>query len=124
VPGSILRIITDPSQPIAYGMPPEAGAFFINSPAFSVERQRGGAGANAVAPATGEVHVVARYPPGNLLMSGWMLGEQVIAGRAAVVDAPLEKGRVVLLGFRSEHRGQTHGTYKLLFNSVLRGGME
>jgi glutamine amidotransferase-like uncharacterized protein len=52
-------------------------------------------------------------------MSGWMLGEPVIARRAAVVEATVGKGRVVLLGFRAEHRGQTHGTYKLLFNSLL-----
>ena len=123
-PGSILRIAVDPSQPIAYGMPPEAAAFFINSPAFSMERRHLGAGGNAAAPASGELHVVAKYPAGNLLMSGWMLGERIIAGRAAVVEAHVEKGRVVLLGFRSGHRGQTHGTYKLLFNSVLRGGME
>jgi glutamine amidotransferase-like uncharacterized protein len=65
------------------------------------------------------VHIVARYPESNLLLSGWMLGERVIEGRAAVVDARVDKGRVVLLGFRTEHRGQTHGTYKLLFNSLM-----
>ena len=52
-------------------------------------------------------------------MSGWMLGEQVLATRAAVVDAAVEKGRVVLLGFGTQHRGQPHGTFKLLFNAIL-----
>jgi hypothetical protein len=122
-PGSILRLIVDPSQPIAYGMPSEAAAFFASSPAFSSERPRG-AGRGEAAGTTGGLHVVAKYPASKLLMSGWMLGEPVIGGRGAVVEAPLEKGRVVLLGFRSEHRGQTHGTFKLLFNSVLLGGME
>jgi hypothetical protein len=116
IPGSILRITVDPTHPVAYGMPPEAAAFFIHSPAFAV----GGASSqtpNATLPDT--VRIVARYPDSNLLMSGWMLGEPVIARRAAVVEAVLGKGRVVLLGFRAEHRGQTHGTYKLLFNSLL-----
>ena len=46
----------------------------------------------------------------------------VIAGRAAALEANVDKGHLVLLGFRSEHRGQTHGTYKLLFNAILLGG--
>ena len=54
-------------------------------------------------------------------MSGWMLGERTIAGRAAVVEAAVDKGRVILLGFRSQHRGQMHGGFKLLFNSILLG---
>jgi hypothetical protein len=109
VPGSILRLRLDPSNPIAYGMPPEAAAFFVNSPAFDV------------GPASDRIRVVAEYPNRDLLMSGWILGERTLAGRAAVVDASIDKGRVVLLGFRTQHRGQSHGTFKLLFNSILLG---
>jgi hypothetical protein len=50
-----------------------------------------------------------------------MLGECALVGRAAVVEAPNNKGRVILLGFATQHRGQTHGTYKLLFNSNFLG---
>jgi hypothetical protein len=113
IPGSILRIAIDPTHPVAYGMPPEAAAFFIHSPAFALTDR------SATPAVSDNIHVIARYPESNLLMSGWMLGEPVIAGRAAVVEVTVGKGRVVLLGFRSEHRGQTHGTYKLLFNSLL-----
>jgi hypothetical protein len=111
VPGSILKVKVDPSNPVAYGMPPEAAAFFINSPAFAVGRPD-------------DIRTVAEYPGRDVLLSGWMLGERVIAGRAAVVDATVDKGRLVLLGFRSEHRGQTHGTYKLLFNAILLSASE
>jgi hypothetical protein len=107
IPGTILRIDLDPMHPVAYGMPAQAGAFFSGSPAFSVEQ----AGLNA--------RVVAHYPAQNLLMSGWLLGERVIAGTAAVLDIPLGRGQVVLLGFRTQHRGQPHGTFKLLFNSIF-----
>jgi hypothetical protein len=106
VPGSILKIKVDPSHPVAYGMRPDAAAFFANGPAFAV-------------PHSATVRVVAEYPTRNLLMSGWLLGESVIAGRAAVVDATVENGRVILLGFATQHRGQPHGTFKLLFNSIL-----
>ena len=54
-----------------------------------------------------------------MLLSGWMVGEKVLANRAAVVEAKLGRGKVVLLGLRAQHRGQTHGTYKLLFNSLF-----
>ncbi|HZP47096.1 MAG TPA: M14 family zinc carboxypeptidase [Vicinamibacterales bacterium] len=108
IPGSILRIAVDPSNPIGHGMPAEAAAFFVNSPAFEVQPREG-------------VEVVARYPASNLLLSGWLLGERVIAGRAAVVRARVGSGHVVLLGFRTEHRGQPHGTFKLLFNAILSG---
>ncbi len=108
VPGSILRVAVDATHPVGYGMPAEAAAFFINSPAFEV------------APGA-DVDIVARYPASNLLLSGWLLGERVLADRAAVVHARVGRGHVVLLGFRSEHRGQPHGTFKLLFNAMLLG---
>ncbi|HYM24430.1 MAG TPA: hypothetical protein VEU08_14540, partial [Vicinamibacterales bacterium] len=107
IPGSILKITVDRSNPIAYGMPADAAAFFINSPAFAVDGN------------PPNVKTVAQYPNSDVLMSGWMLGEHTIAGRAAVVEATIDQGRVVLLGFRTQHRGQMHGGYKLLFNSIL-----
>jgi hypothetical protein len=127
IPGSILRITVDNQNPVAYGMPRESAAFFINSPAFAVGRRPN---RFEDAPSTGEpakpanVRVVAEYPRSGLLMSGWMLGEQVLAGQSAVIEAGVDKGRVVLLGFRTQHRGQPHGTYKLLFNAMLLGASE
>jgi len=87
-------------------MPPDAAAFFINSPAFAAAGSQ-------------NVRIVAEYPARDLLLSGWLLGEPVIAGRAAVVEAAVGKGRVVLLGFGTQHRAQPHGTFKLLFNAIL-----
>jgi hypothetical protein len=107
IPGSVLKLKVDASNPVAYGMPSDAAAFFINSPAFSVNGNPPG------------VHVIAEYPNRDILLSGWMLGEKTIAGRAAVVEAAVDKGRVILLGFRTQHRGQMHGSYRLLFNSIL-----
>jgi hypothetical protein len=59
-----------------------------------------------------------RYPEAGILRSGWLLGADIVAGRSSVVNAPFGKGRVVLLGLSVQHRAQSHGTFKLLFNSL------
>ncbi len=63
--------------------------------------------------------VVASYPKEDILLSGWLLGEDVLARRAAVVDAKYKKGHIILIGFRCQHRAQSHGTYKFLLNAFL-----
>jgi hypothetical protein len=52
-------------------------------------------------------------------MSGWLLGEDMIARNAAVVDITHKKGHIILIGIRSQHRAQSHGTYKFLLNALL-----
>jgi len=62
----------DAWHPIAYGMPTDAAAFFINSPAFAVGRRANRfddeSGPEPAAPDI--LHVVAEYPSRDLLMSG------------------------------------------------------
>jgi hypothetical protein len=70
------------------------------------------------------VRIVARYGQKDILMSGWLEGEPVIAGKAAAVEVRAGTGRVVLIGFRAQHRGQSLATFRLLFNAVLTGGTE
>jgi hypothetical protein len=101
-PGSILEVQTDPAVPLAHGLPPALPIWFEGSPAFEVQ---GGL-------------VAARYGEGDSLLSGYLLGNSRLRGRAALVEMPLGKGRVVLFGFRPQHRGQAVGTFKLLFNAI------
>jgi hypothetical protein len=108
-PGSLLRMTIDQRSPVAEGMPAEQGALFVNGRAFVLTELAG------VRPAT----AVARYAARDVLMSGWINGEQYIAGKPAVVRASVGEGQVVLFGFSPVFRGQPHGTFKLLFNSLL-----
>jgi hypothetical protein len=116
-PGTIVRVRFDPGEPIAYGMPAEGAAFFMNSAAFALGREGGANGPDE--PASTAARIAGDYAPRDVLMSGWMLGADRLAGRPAVVDVPLGRGRVVLLGFATQHRGQSHGTFRLLFNALL-----
>ncbi|MPY91210.1 MAG: peptidase M14 [Luteitalea sp.] len=124
-PGTIVKVNVDNTHPIAWGMPTEAAAFFAESPAFAVgyPQRRPGDERAALAPPA-NVKTVVSYPDDDVLMSGWLLGESYLHDKAAVVEAGVEEGRVVMLGFRTQHRGQPHGTFKLLFNALLLGGSE
>ena len=64
-------------------------------------------------------HVAARYPYKDLLMSEWLTGERLLANQAALVETAVGRGRVIMLGFAVQHRGQPHDTFKFLFNSLL-----
>jgi Zinc carboxypeptidase len=113
VPGSILRIELDTSHPIASGMPKETIAWAEDSPVFEVTNDP-----DATVPAA-NVRVVASYPADkDPLLSGWLLGGELIKGKAALVEVKMGKGRVVLFGFRPQYRAQSEATYPLLFNAL------
>jgi uncharacterized membrane protein len=105
--GSLLRAeIKEPSHPVVAGLPAtlpvmfERNAVFDTKPAF-----RG--------------KVLAAYAKDrNPLMSGFLLGADLIQGKAAALDANYGKGHIILLAFRPQWRGQSHGTYKFLFNAL------
>ena len=123
VPGSILRIEVDTSHPLAQGrtfaprMPKESIAWVEDSPVFEIVEQKSADKMSAV-PAS-SVHVIARYPTNkNPLLSGWLLGESRIRGKAALVEVTMGKGRIILFGFRPQYRGQSLATYPLFFNAI------
>ena len=63
------------------------------------------------------IEVVARYPEDQILESGWLDDEKHLSGNPALTIVKLGIGKVVLYGFRPQHRAQPHGTNKLFFNS-------
>ncbi|ADV83056.1 M14 family metallopeptidase [Terriglobus saanensis] len=104
IPGSILEVTVDPSNPIAFGSTPTVPVFFELSPSFNL---------------TNDARPVATYTRDNPLLSGWVLGGKYLKGTAAIAEEPVGKGRIVLFGFRPQYRAQSEVTYKFLFNSLL-----
>ena len=101
-PGSILRVLVNQSHPLSFGMPREANIFFRSNPVFRAM----------------EGTPILTYPMTKPLMSGWLQGDSLLYGQAAMTEVRQGDGRIVLYGFRPQHRAQTHGTYKLVFNGL------
>ena len=109
-PGSTLRVEYDTTDPIAFGMPEDGLALFMpGSQVYEITSMDRGQ----------DVDIFATYVDRDILQSGWLLGEQAIAKKAAALTVKHGDGKVVLIGFRPQHRDQTHGTFKLVFNSLL-----
>jgi hypothetical protein len=115
-PGSILRLNVDTSKRIARTMSKDVDAYFINSSAFEMTNTP--RPVFDAPPSVLLVHVIARYAKENVLRSGWLLGEDKIKDRIALAEIEMGKGRIVLFGFRPQHRGQSWGTFPFIWNAI------
>jgi hypothetical protein len=107
-PGTILNVEVDNTNPLGYGVASETWGFYNNSPFFDVMDGF----------TSQKISVIARYPNNNVVASGWLKGEGLMAGRPAIVSVNMNPGRIVLFGLRPQHRAQTHATFPLLFNAL------
>ena len=105
--GTIVEVLPDPAQQTMAGLEEKTAVFADNSPVF--ETLDGFKG-----------RVLARYQSsGSPLLSGYLIGDQHLHGKAAALDVEVDRGRVILLGFRPNWRGQPFGSFKVLFNAAL-----
>ncbi|MCX8161121.1 MAG: M14 family zinc carboxypeptidase [Candidatus Saccharicenans sp.] len=109
-PGSTLKVSIDNLNPLAYGLPEKGLVLFFSSPAFEILPGND----------SEKYRVVVRYAERDILQSGWLIGEKYLSKTAAMVEAAYGQGQVILIGLRAQHRAQTHGTFKLLFNTFIR----
>ena len=113
LPSSLLRVELDIEHPLATGSPAEVAGKWAGGRAYEPTDFGGEAG---------RVRAVGRWAedPDRVLMSGLLVGAELLAGKGAVLDVEYGSGRILMYGFRVQHRGQTHGTFKLLFNALLK----
>ncbi len=101
-PGSIL--IADSSDSlISFGLPPEVPIFYNEEPVFDWK----------------EGNAILKFPEFSPLLSGIIKGENLIKGKSPLMEIPYGKGKIVMFGFDVIHRAQAHGTFRLLFNSII-----
>jgi hypothetical protein len=113
IPGSLMRVTIDNTDPLAYGMPQTADVDFDSSPVFHITPN------DNVKPAN-----VAWYTGKETLDSGWALGQAYLDGGTAIAEATIGQGKVIVIGPEVTFRGQPHGTFKLLFNGLFYGNAQ
>lgn len=102
IPGSVIRLTVDTNHPVTYGMQDETFVFFRRNNVWNA----------------GQGKVLATYPSSNVLVSGFIKGEEVIANTPGIIYDEIGKGKVVLINFEPTFRAQPVGTFKVVFNAI------
>ncbi len=129
VQGSVVRAQPMPTDsPLLYGYDdaPSFPVYFGGSPVLNVQQHDtlaidvGVDSAILHEAETRRARVIVRYHPrpDSLLVSGLLVSGGELAGKAAVVDAPVGKGHVVMFGIRPLWRWESQGTFALVVNAV------
>ncbi len=109
IPGSVLSVAVDSTNPIAHGMAGRADVTFDESPVFRLLPD---------APQRG-VKAIMWYDSPTALRSGWAWGQSYLEGGIAAAEAKIGRGTLYLFGPEILFRAQPHGTFKLFFNSLM-----
>ncbi|MFN7977806.1 MAG: M14 family zinc carboxypeptidase [Vicinamibacterales bacterium] len=106
-------------QPLEAAPPAERGAGA--PPADEMAQLRAMAAQFGITFDDARPRVVVSFSPNanDLLLSGTIAGAQALTGKAALVDAAVGKGHVVMFALRPFWRWQTQGTYSLGFNAIM-----
>lgn len=107
-PGSLLQISLNQENQLCFGMPENTAVFYNNDPVFVVD----------------DGIVVGKYNAQEPFLSGYIKNKEILKEQAALVSSDYGKGKVILFGFRPQHRGQTYSTFKLVFNSIISSAPE
>jgi len=124
--GAIYRAVTkDPRSPIAYGYPDTLAVYFNQSPLFQVDtstdipEDQDPDLTAAQARMRPRVVIAFHQKRDSLKLSGLLVSGEELAGRPAVLDAPVDQGHVVLFAIRPFWRWETQGSFALVFNAIL-----
>jgi len=111
VPGSVLDLKLEHVSPVTHGLGERANVLFSRSPVFGLQPGALKQG----------VRRIGWFDHGEPLRSGWAWGQDRLENGTSMVEARVGEGRLFLFGPKITFRGQSHGTFPLLFNAILYG---
>ncbi len=97
------------NHPLTYGMPESFPIYFTGSPVFET----------SVPYFDTDRRVIISHPLSDPRVSGYIKNGKLLEHKAAMVWIQKNKGQLLLFGFNPQFRGQTSGTFKLLFNALI-----
>jgi hypothetical protein len=111
IPGSVMQVTLDNEYKANWGMHKTADVYFSASPVFNLLPD---------AIARKEIIPLAWYASDKTLRSGWAFGQSYLQDGIAAFEAKLGNGKLFVYGPEITFRGQTHSTYKMLFNQLYK----
>jgi hypothetical protein len=109
IPGSVMQVAVNAQHTANWGMKNTADVYFSASPVFNLMPD---------AIANGDITPLAWFASDKTLRSGWAFGQSYLQNGVAAFSAKLGKGKLLVYGPEISFRGQTHSTYKMLFNQL------
>lgn len=110
IPGSLLIADLDTTAEENWGMPAKNDVYFDRSPVFKFTDGAAGAG----------MKKLIWFSTPTPLHSGWAWGQKYLKDGVAAFVAPVGAGKLYAFGPEITFRGQSHSTFKLLFNQLYK----
>jgi len=123
--GIYQAVMKDSKSPIAYGYPDTLAVYFNQTPLFQVDtsidvpEDQDPDLTREQARARPRVVMAFHQKRDSLRLSGLLVAGEELAGRPAVLDAPVGQGHIVLFAIRPFWRWETQGSFALAFNAIL-----
>ncbi|GEP92618.1 Zinc carboxypeptidase [Chitinophaga terrae (ex Kim and Jung 2007)] len=108
IPGSLLTADFDTTAIENAGMPARNDVYFDRSPVFTLQ------------PGATGIKKLIWFSGDRPLHSGWAWGQQYLKDGIAAFSAPIGKGKLLVFGPEITFRGQSHSTFRLLFNQLYK----
>jgi Zinc carboxypeptidase len=112
IPGSVLQVAVDTTQPAAAGAHPVTDVFFDNSPVFKLGPEADARG----------IRKIAWFAAPEPLRSGWAIGQNYLQGGVEMASAPVGQGTAYFYAPEMTFRAQPEGTFKFIFNTFYGEG--
>ena len=107
--GSFVNLQLKQDHLLTYGLNESVGVFYRGNPVFTT----------SIPKFDMDRRVIASFGEKDILLSGYLKGEEYLPNKAAMIWMKKGKGQFVFIAFSPIFRASVPSSYKLLFNSIL-----